>query len=46
MIKTEDFIRLDPRSKAVNSEHAFMVLEKTYEEAKTAIQAGISLDVP
>ena len=44
MIKTEDFVRLDPRSKAVNSEHAFEVLERTYNEAKPAIESAISLD--
>ena len=44
LIKTEDFIRLDPRSKAVNSEHAFDVLERTYENANAGIQAAISLE--
>lgn len=45
MIRTEDFVRLDPRSKAVNSEHAFEVLERTYKDAKPAIQAAISLEM-
>lgn len=44
MIRTEDFLRLDPRSKAVNSEHAFSVLDRTYDEAREAIAAAISLE--
>ncbi len=45
MIKTENFIRLNPRSKAIDSNHAFEVLEQTYDNEIVAIKAAISLEM-
>ncbi|MEM7779478.1 MAG: hypothetical protein AAF697_03690 [Pseudomonadota bacterium] len=43
-ILNEDFIRLNPRSKAVDSTHAFQVLENAFEKARSTLGDAVSID--
>ncbi len=43
-IQTEDFVRLNPRSKAVDSAHAFSVLERVYGDARSTLDDAVSID--
>jgi hypothetical protein len=44
LIRTEDFVRLDPRSKALDSDHAFSVLERAFNGARQSLDDAISVD--
>ena len=46
LVSTEEFMRLDKRSRALSSEHAFRVLQRAYNNNKTRLAAAVSANAP